>query len=241
MLARVDLELWARDACNAVKREDLIVVIDVLRSSTSIINALANGAKSVIPVSTLKEACDLHKTHPQYLLAGERAGLKPREFDLGNSPLDFNPEHVSGKNIVMTTTSGTVALARSREARWVLIGAFVNAEAVSKAADGIGERDEVGVSFVLSGEKGKFSLEDFVCAGAIIERLGRHKGRCSDKALAALLAFERARANLTENIMKAEHAKQLARLGFIHDVEFSCNLDITKTVPFYHNGKIVPL
>jgi len=91
---------------------------------------------------------------------------------------------------------------------------------------------------VLSGEKGEFSFEDFICAGAITERFPRGKVYYSDKALAALLAFKQAQDNLCKNVMKAEHAKHLMRIGFMRDIEFSCQLDILKIVPIYKDGKI---
>jgi 2-phosphosulfolactate phosphatase len=109
MATRVDVELWARDAGKAVGRGDLIVVIDALRSGTSILTALTNGARTVIPTVSLKEAYRFRSQHPEYLLAGERGGHKPRGFDLGNSPLEFTREKVAGKSLVMTTTSGTAA------------------------------------------------------------------------------------------------------------------------------------
>ncbi len=103
------VELCVADADKAVERGDVIVVVDVLRSTSSIVNALANGAKSIVPVATLTEAYALHRLHPEYLLVGEREGRKPKGFHLGNSPLEFSSERVSGMDLIMTTTSGTLA------------------------------------------------------------------------------------------------------------------------------------
>lgn len=241
MVAKVSLEFRARDADRAVERGDLIIVIDVLRCSTSIVNALANGAKAIIPTVTLKEAYRIRSQHPDYLLAGERRGFKPRGLDLGNSPLEFTSEKVCGKNLVMTTTSGTVALVRSKQAGWVFVGAFLNSGSVARKTIEVAEKEEKDVSLVLSGEKGQFSLEDFICAGAITEKYPRGKVSYSDRILAALLAFKQTRNNLCKNIMKAEHAKHLTRIGFRNDIEFSCQLDILKTVPIYRHGKITLL
>ena len=239
MVVRVDLELWARDAGRAVGRGDLIIVIDALRSGTSILNALANGAEAVIPAVSLKEAYRLRGQHPKCLLAGERGGSRPTGFDLGNSPLEFTSKRVEGKTLVMTTTSGTVALARSQGARCVLVGAFLNARAVAGKAEEIAAREDIGVSFVLAGEKGKFSLEDFLCAGAIANGFAESRVDFSDKVQAALLAFKRAEGDLTGSVMKSEHAKHLVRLGFKDDIEFSCRLNVLRTVPTYRDGKIV--
>jgi 2-phosphosulfolactate phosphatase len=238
MVTRVDLELRASDAEEAVDRGDLIIAIDALRSGTSIVNALANGATAVIPVVTLREAYALQSKHPKYLLAGERGGQKPERFDLGNSPLEFVPEKVKGKKVVMTTTSGTAALARSRRARWVLVGAFLNATAVAKKAEEIATKERVGISFVLAGEKGKFSLEDLLCAGAISDGFRLGEISFSDKVQAALLAFRQAESNLIGSVMKAEHAKHLVKLGFKEDISFCCKLNVLEAVPIYKGGRV---
>jgi 2-phosphosulfolactate phosphatase len=236
VVIQVDLEWLARDAGKAVDRGDVVIVVDVLRSGTSILNALVNGAREVAPVMTLREAYRLRRRHPDYLLAGERGGYKPAGFDFGNSPLEFTTERVKGKGLVITTTSGTAALARSRAAKWVLVGTFLNAGAVAKESEQIATKEAVGVSFVLSGEKGKFSLEDFLCAGAVAADFA--DGRFSDKVQAGLLAFKHAETNLTGSVMKARHAQHLVELGFKEDVEFSCRLNALRAVPIYKGGKI---
>lgn len=237
MAVRVDLELWARDAGKAVGRRDLIVVIDVLRSGTSILSALTNGAEAVIPAGSLKEAYEVRNQHPEYLLVGERGGHMPKGFDLGNSPLEFTCERVNGKRLVMTTTSGTAALVRSRRARWVFVGVFLNARAVARKAEEIAAKEGVGISLVLAGEKGGFSLEDFLCAGAIAEELAARSVGLSDKVQAALWSFRQAKSDLTESVMEAEHAKHLVRLGFRKDIDFSCHLNLLRAVPTYSHGE----
>jgi 2-phosphosulfolactate phosphatase len=238
VVIQADVESLARDAGKAVGRGDLIIVIDALRSGTSILNALTNGAEVVIPTVTLKEAYELRSQHPEHLLTGERGGHKPKGFDLGNSPLEFTPERVAGKSLVMTTTSGTAALVRSQAARWVLVGAFLNARSVAREAEEIAVRKGIGVSFVLAGEKGRFSLEDFLCAGAIAKGFAADRFYFSDKVQAALLAFRQAEADLVGSVMKAEHAKHLVKQGFREDVDFSCRLNVLRTVPIYRKGKI---
>jgi len=237
---RVDVEFAAKDAFRAVKREDLIIVVDVLRCSSSIVNALANGAKAVIPTETLKEAFGLREQHSDYLLVGERKGRKSRGFDLGNSPLEFVQEVVEGRTVIMTTTSGTRALVRCRRAEHVLVGAFLNARAVAKKAAEIAQRKGVNVSLVLAGEKGLFSLEDFLCAGAIASKFLVGRFDFSDKAWAAVLSFEHVRGSLGEYVMKSRHARHLIELGFERDVSFSCKLDHFEIVPVYRDDKVTP-
>jgi len=235
---KVYVEFAAKDAFRAVNRRDLIIVVDVLRCSSSIVSAFANGVKAVIPTVTLKEAFALRKQHADYLLAGERRGRKPRGFDFGNSPLEFAQEAVEGRTILMTTTSGTRALVRCRGAEHVLVGAFLNAEAVAKKAAEIAQSDGVNVSFVLAGEKGLFSFEDFLCAGAIASGSRVGEFDFSDEALAAVSAFECAKHALCESVRKSLHARHLAELGLERDVEFSCILNRFDLVPVYGDGKI---
>ena len=238
MAVRVDVEFAAKDAYRAVKRGDLIIAVDALRCSSSIVNALANGVNAVIPTETLKEAYRLREQHPDFLLVGERKGCKLKSFDLGNSPLEFVREVVDGKTVIMTTTSGTRALVRCRRAEHVLVGAFLNAGAVAKKAVEIAQRNKVDVSFVLAGEKGLFSLEDFLCAGAIASKFPAGTFDFSDEALAAVLGFERVKGALSEYVRKSRHARHLTELGFERDIEFSCMLKHFEIVPVYRDGKI---
>lgn len=232
------LELVAQDANKASKRGDLIIVIDIIRATTSIIASLANGAKSVVPIQTIKEAKLLRNKHTNYLLAGERNGVKPKGFDLDNSPLSLIKENVESKNLIITTTNGTKALVKSKRAKWVIVGAFVNADAVAKKSVEIASKNEVGISFVLAGQDNHFAVEDFICAGGIIERLPNNIVELSDKALGALLAFNGAKQTLQENIRKSKHAQELLKIGFSRDIEFACHMDFYNLVPFYHDGKI---
>ena len=238
MAVRVNVEFAAKDAFGAVKHKDLIIIVDVLRCSSSIVNAFANGAKTVIPTETLKEAFGLREQHSDYVLAGERKGCKPSGFDLGNSPLEFVQVAVEGRTVIMTTTSGTSALVRCRNAEHVLVGAFLNADAVAEKVAEIVQNEMVNVSFVLAGEKGLFSLEDFLCAGAIASEFPAGRFDFSDEALAAVFAFEHVKDALSENVMKSRHARHLIELGFERDIEFSCMLNRFGLVPVYMDGKV---
>jgi len=114
----------------------------------------------------------------------------------------------------------------------------LNASAVAEKAEEIASKEGIGISFVLAGEKGRFSMEDSLCAGAIADGLNGSKERFSDKTQLALLAFERAKGDLVGNVMKAEHAKHLVNLGLREDVVFSCRLNTSRNVPFYKDGRI---
>jgi len=239
----VTTEFLAKDAHKAAKRGDLIIVVDVLRCTSTVVTALANGAREIIPVKSLREARRMRAENPSYLLAGERGGLKPSGFDLGNSPLEYMREKVFGKTIVLTTTSGTKALNNSKGARWVLVGSFLNLNAVSEKALSIAISEGTDICIVQSGTNGEFSLEDFICAGAIIDSLNSlTKGdvNLSDAAKAALLGFTYVKNDLCASIMRSRHSTRLIKMGFIEDIRFSCQMNLFPITPFY-NGRSITL
>ena len=239
MKVKVSLELTAKDTAEAVRRGNMMVVIDVLRCTSSMINALANGARRIIPVKTVREAYRLKSKYPEYLLAGERGGTKPEDFDFGNSPLEFTREKVHDKTLIFTTTSGTAALSRCRTAKSVLIASFLNVSSAASRAIKTASREERGISIVLSGRRGHFSLEDFLCGGAVIEKLTEHDVILSDSAFASLLSFQQAKDSLLSQILKGEHAQNLVKLGFEEDVKFCCQVDLFDIAPSLKNDAIV--
>jgi len=236
-----NLLFTAKDIVKAVQRGDVIIVIDVLRCCSTIVAALANAAEGIIPTKTVGEALILHKKHPEFILAGERRGIKPEGFDLGNSPLEFSPQMVKGKHIILTTTSGTKAIILSKNAKYVFTGVFLNAEATANAALKTAEREGTGVSIISAGTNGRFSLEDFICAGAIVESFPSNNVEHSDAVLAALLAFQQARESLNMVIQSGYHARYLISQGFEEDVKFCSQLDVFKLVPFLKGETIIPL
>jgi 2-phosphosulfolactate phosphatase len=153
----------------------LAVVFDVFRASSSMITALAHGATAVIPVGEIAEALEQRRRDPRVLLAGERDGLLIRaeltggtDFDLGNSPLEFTPEKVAGRTIVMTTTNGTRALRACAHARTVLVSSFLNLKAT--AARVARERPE-NLLLICSGTFEQTAYEDVLGAGALCDAL----------------------------------------------------------------------
>ena len=236
-----DVAFTAKDAIRVSQRGDVSIIIDVLRCCSTVVTALANGATGIIPAKTVMEARSLKKKHPKLILAGERKGLKPKGFDLGNSPIQFTPHAVGGKQLVLTTTSGTRAISFCKDAKWLLIGAILNAGAVAKAALRIAEKEERGIALVLSGTNWSFSLEDFVCAGLILDNLSLNGVAYSDSARASLLTLRQSRERLCEIIGSTQHAKYLRGIGLQKDVEFCCQMDIYLIVPFFCSGALVPL
>jgi 2-phosphosulfolactate phosphatase len=236
----ISVELMAKDTFRGVERGDVIIVIDVLRCTSSIVTAMANGAASIIPVRSVGQARAMKAKDRNYVLAGERGGLPPRGFDLGNSPTDFSTEKIRGKDIIITTTSGTQAIMNAAEAKTVLIGSFLNLTGVAAEASKIAFGNGRSLTIALSGKKGTFSLEDFLCAGAIISTI-RSRSRLSDAASASLLAFKTADENLAENILGGNHARELVDLGLEEDVILCSQKDKYDVVPILSDGRIVRL
>lgn len=236
-MTQINLELNADDVKNGIERGDIIVVIDVLRASCTIITALRNGALGVMPVKMVEEAKTLKKTHPDYVLGGEREGLRPEGFELGNSPLEYTTDKIGGKRIILTMTSGTQALTAATNASMVRVRSFLNSTAVANAASDLSKRYKRNITIALAGKLREFSLEDFLCGGAIIERIQRRKLDYSDAAYAALLAFKATKKSLTKNIFIGKHAKELVQLGFSEDVNFCSSIDRYEDIPILQKGK----
>lgn len=146
-----------------------VVIIDILRASSTMITALQNGAKRVIPCGTPDEArLIFEKSNAEsVLLGGERGGILIEGFDCGNSPTEYPPGRVAGKTIAFTTTNGTQALLKSASAETILIGAFVNRQAVVDRL----RNDRRPVHLVCAGTDGEITGEDVLFAGAVVEAL----------------------------------------------------------------------
>ncbi len=213
------------------------VVIDVLRATTTITTALANGAEAVIPFADLEECRAYREKEPDILLGGERDGLRPEGFDLGNSPCEYTAERVFGRRIAYTTTNGTRAIEACRDAEEVLLGALVNRRALAErlAASGF------SAILVCAGKLGRPNLEDTYCAGAIIEALRGLVPKelyLTDRALIAEAAFT-AYGEKEESVLSvAEHGRVLVAKGFGDDVNYCEQTDTTGTVGRLYDGEI---
>jgi 2-phosphosulfolactate phosphatase len=144
------------------------VVIDVIRATSTIVEALASGARAIYPTLSTEEAIRLANSlgREDTLLCGERKGLKIEGFDLGNSPREFTPDHVEGRRLVMTTTNGTRAFTAAQGARRVLVLSLLNLSAVARA---VGNPERLVV--ICAGKEDRFSLDDALCAGVFLREV----------------------------------------------------------------------
>jgi 2-phosphosulfolactate phosphatase len=209
------------------------VVFDVLRATSSVITGLALGVEAIIPVRTVEEARDRKLKDPNLLLAGERDGLPPRGFDLGNSPEEF--AKIKGRRVVMTTTNGTAAIESVRLASKVLIGALLNLDALANYLFRHPPRD---LLLVCAGTGEEFSLEDAVAAGALVARLPE-KQAVSDSAIITRCLYERVSDDLDEWLRQTKNGKHLRKIGKDADITWCARLSVFNLVCQLKGGKII--
>ena len=200
------------------------IVFDVLRATSTILTAFANGARRVYPVTTVDGARRLRASLPQALLGGEREGVRIEGFDLGNSPLEYTAKVVGGRDIIATTTNGTVALHACAGASEVLAGAWLNVEAL---ASWLLARPASSAPLLLvcAGSGERFALEDGLAAGALIARLFSGEGAphhaLEDDAAYTLLALHEQRGSDPLAVLRASaNGQRLAQIGLGADVDY---------------------
>lgn len=210
-------------------QEATAVVIDVVRATTCMVEALANGAKAIFPTTSIEEAVKLVSSlgRDDALLCGESKGIKIEGFDLGNSPGDFSPDVVGGKRLVMSTTNGTVAFSFAQEADRILACALTNLSAVAEAVSGV---DRLLIQ--CAGRQGRFALEDALCAGHLVERImkGGADVQLNDGARAARALTKSIK--IGPKVLKTTAAGQaLDAIGLADDLELCASVDRHAIVP----------
>lgn len=210
-----------------------VIVLDILRATTSITTALAHGAKDMIPVRKIEEALAYQKTGK--IIAGEDNGLKPESFDLGNSPKEFRSDCIRDKSIVFRTRNGTQAIVLSKPADHLLIGAFVNAAACAKKAASL-QKDIV---IFCSGTRGEVSLEDSAAAGYLAAILSqKYDVTLDDAGLLLALSFPPIQQNDFAVLKQSKSSNRLRQIDKWDDVEDCLQMDIYDVVPIVYQGVI---
>ena len=210
-----------------------VVVVDILRATSCMVTAFANGADSITPYSNL-EACKSMKTKG-YITSGERDGKKVVGFDKGNSPFEYTGEDIRGKKIAFTTTNGTQAIEKATGARKIIIGSFLNLSSVAKYLL-FGQNN---VLIICAGWKGKVNLEDTLFAGAIMEKLKNHVEADCDAPLAAQHLYNLAKNDMVKFLSNSSHVKRLNRLNIKKDIEYCLTPDKYQIVPTLVQGVLV--
>ena len=232
---KIDVYFRHNDVNPADLRNAHVVVIDVLRATSVMITALYYGAKSVKTVTDVEQAFGIQKTNPNVLLTGERDALKVPGFDFGNSPLEMMQQSVKDRDLIMSTSNGSKAIAVAAQTKSIRAAAFVNMNAVVKDLLSLNE----DFIIICSGTNGSFSLDDGLAAGMIINRIqAKTAVRVNDSGLAMALAISD-ESKLLENLKDCYHLKLLQERGFQSDIDYCLSTDIIEVVPKYVNGKFI--
>lgn len=222
----------------------VVVVIDVLRASTSIATALANGARAVIPLDSTDEVVMRAKAfdRSEVKLAGERQMRPIPGFDLGNSPLEFTRETIEGKTVLLSTTNGTGAITALQGPRDVVIGSYVNFSAVL-AMLRTAIRGGTDIAILCAGREKQFSLEDAACAGRFVHHAMRRRAdvALNDAAFAGMLIDRRYSDNLMRLFSASAHGRALSEAGYGDDLAACAAIDSYPVIPIYSDRQITKL
>ncbi|MBK8847778.1 MAG: 2-phosphosulfolactate phosphatase [Bacteroidetes bacterium] len=213
----------------------IVVVIDILRATSSMCIAFEYGATEIIPVRTVEES--LAYKAKGYLIGAERHGEKIEGFDLGNSPFSYMEDRIKGSKIALTTTNGTQAINAAKNAAGVVIGSFLNVDAL---CDYLLQQNKK-VICLCSGWKNSFNLEDTLLAGCVVEKLHSHFGQSDmrDAAIAARHLYNMAKGDLYAFLDNSSHRKRLANLHIEDDVRYCLQTGMTSKVPFLDQQKLI--
>ena len=221
----------------------VVAVIDVLRMSTSTAVALANGARTVVPVEDVDEAITRAKQfeRTQVRLAGERKMLAISGFDMGNSPDEFTPEAVGNCTVLITTSNGTRTLLALQGARDTVVASYVNLSVVSAMLRAAARSNDI--SIVCAGTEGHFSLEDAACAGRYVRSITQPGSSLTlnDAARACALIDGKYGDNIAEIFRDSWHGQALAEAGFGDDLVACAAVDSHPVVPIYQDRQITRL
>lgn len=226
-----------------VLKDKNVIILDVLRATTTMSIALSNGAKEIIPTENIATAVRVAKGSKNSVLCGERNGKVVDGFSLGNSPLEYSEDVIKDKSLIFSTTNGTIAIIKSKFAKNCLLCSFVN---ISAIVDYVNSIDEDFI-IICSGKLNDFCLEDAVCAGMLLNKLsvGRNlemkdseiavMNLCNDLAM---LLNTPSQDKILKMFHMTEHGKYLASIGFEKDLEICSKIDSYPSIPIFKNGVV---
>lgn len=214
----------------------VVVVIDILRATSSIVYGIENGANAIIPVAQVEDC--LRYADQGYLLAAERNGEVVEGYDFGNSPFSYTAEKVQGQTVVLTTTNGTKALYLARKrARQVVVGAFLNLQAL---VDWL-RTQESDVLLLCAGWKDQFNLEDTLFAGAVVHQLRSSFTIFDDAGTAAEDLYLLAKDDLREYVGKSAHSHRMMALDIEQDINFCLQTNTCTAIPVLQGDELIAL
>ena len=215
----------------------VVVIIDVLRATSTIATALSNGAKCVVPVDNIPRCIELGRAIDS-ITAGERDGQIAEGLQYGNSPFEYPREFVWGKTLVLTTTNGTklLHLALEKGASHIVTGSFPNLSAVCDYIVSAKQQ----VILACAAWKDRINLEDTIFAGAVISRVREHFSINCDSSQMAESLYDQAKPDLFSFLKQKEasHYQRLINYGLETDLRYCLTEDLANVLPFYENGKL---
>lgn len=216
----------------------IVVIIDVLRATSTIAAALHNGAKSIIPVDSVAECIKLGK-QMDVITAGERDGKIAEGLEYGNSPFTYPKEFIKGKTLVLTTTNGTKLLhmALAENAKAIVTGSFPNLSAVCDYL--ISQKQNVVLA--CAAWKDRVNLEDTLFAGAVIHRIKENFSINCDASKIAETLYSEAKGDLYEfmKLKQASHYLRLTGFGLEKDIRYCLTEDVDNVLPIYDSGRLM--
>jgi 2-phosphosulfolactate phosphatase len=233
---RIDTYFTVEELDPATLESATVVVVDVVRATTTLVEALANGARGIYATASTEEAVKLAQSlgREDTLLCGERKGSKVAGFDLGNSPREFTRDAIEGKRLVMSTTNGTRALAKGQHGARLLTCAFTNLSAVAKAVQGA-ER----VVVLCAGREGRFTLDDALCAGHLVRMVQGDRELALNDASQAAAAWAGFRKPSRKFLEGTEGGRTLLEIGLGDDLDVCAEIDRHDIVAEMRNQAIV--
>lgn len=219
------------------KDDAIVVVIDILRATSAIVTAFYNGVSKMIPVATVEEAKEYQANG--FMAAAERNGEMIEGFELGNSPFGYMNNRVKGKTIAISTTNGTQAIEASRKSSKIIVGSFLNLDAVCEYL--ISQKKDV--ILLCAGWKNKFNLEDTLFAGAVVTQLtqqAQYDANC-DSAIAAAHLYNLAKDDIYAFLENSSHRKRLARLDLERDIQYCLTPNQCPVIPVMEGKYLVKM
>ncbi|OJU77590.1 MAG: 2-phosphosulfolactate phosphatase [Bacteroidetes bacterium 47-18] len=215
----------------------IVVIIDIFRATSTITTALANGAREVIPVADVNECITLKSLHPGYITAGERDGKVAPGLEYGNSPFEYPPAFIKDKTLALTTTNGTKLLHMVENADQIIIGSFLNLDAVSSYLI----RQNKKVLLACAAWKDRVNKEDSLYAGAVATQLQEHFTIACDSTRLCMDLYEQSRRapSLLDFLRDSNHYRRLSSFGLEKDMEFCTTPNQYQVVPRYNGHAIV--
>lgn len=215
----------------AVEKNHIIILVDVLRASSTIITALAHGATSIIPVTTIEEASQLAEKLPNAILAGERDANPPPGFHYGNSPRSFITNKIHNRSIILTTSNFTRTLGHPPATATILVGTYLNIEHVAQTARRIHEEKARPITIISAGSMSGSSVEDDQASNHIAIRIQNPNDPPSYASA----------DDIARELLVTRHGAKLVQAGYKEDIYFCSQPNRYALTPYFHKKAFYPL